>query len=83
MSLSWHMLDWVSYVRIWALKQVVADATKVLGKSVEKWGKIKSYELLYAIYVSIYIYVTLLYVIYNMMCNGFVFGVVEYLLSVS
>ena len=67
---------------MWVLKKAFADDTKVLGKSIEKWGTIKSYELLYAMYASIYIYVTLLYVIYNMMCNGFVFGVADYPLSV-
>jgi len=41
-----------------------------------------SYELLYAMYASIYVYVTLLGVIYNIMCHGFVFGVADYPLSV-
>ena len=66
---------------MWVLKKAVADATEVLGKTVEKWGKIKSYELFYVIYASIYIYVTLLYVVHNMMCNGLVFGVANYPLS--
>ena len=60
---------------------VFANGTEVLGRSVENWRKIKSYGLLYAMYTSIYVYVTLLYVIYNMMCNGFIFAVADYLLS--
>ena len=63
------------------LKKAVIDATEVLEKSVEKWGKIKSSELLDAIYASIYIYVTLLYVIYNIMCNGLFLWVANYPMS--
>jgi len=65
----------------WILKKVFEDGTEVLDRLIEKGRKIKSYELLYAMYASIYVYVTLLYVIYNMMCNGFVFRIADYPLS--
>jgi len=38
-------------------KKIFADDIEVLGRSIEKWRKIRSYVLLYAMYASIYAYV--------------------------
>ena len=64
----------LSWLYIWVLKKAFVNDYVVLDRSVEKWRMTKSYELQYAMYAGIYVYVTLLYVIYDMMCNGFVLG---------
>ena len=41
------------------LKKIFADDIEVLDRLIKKWRKIKSYVLLYAMYASIYVYVTI------------------------
>ena len=68
----------------WILKKVFADATKVVSRSIEKWKKSKSYMLLDNIHTSIYTYIPVgvsMYVIYYIWCNGLIFKVMDYPLS--
>ena len=59
-------------------KKIFADDIEVLGRSIEKWRKIRSYVLLYAMYASMYAY-DLSCMLFIILCaRVLVFRVVDY-----